>query len=230
MLKVRMFPSPNRIKKLSDGISQVIINYGRYLPEYDIELVDGDSFDVAAIHAGMIQADVGVPIVAQCHGLHWSGDRTGARWEWEANKALSTAKHILEKELRLTPHPEKTKIVFAMWKGVEYLGFRFTDRWCSPKENSIKKFKDAIRRRTRRCQPKKLQTIVDGINPVIRGWGRYFGHGSVKECYRHLDGWIRGRIRCFKAKKRCKRVIMYTLPKHALQQMGLVTLSSLRTR
>jgi group II intron reverse transcriptase/maturase len=152
------------------------------------------------------------------------------RKEEEVNRALSTATRILEQELRLALHPEKTKIVWAWNEVVEYLGFWFTHAWRRPRNKAIKKFKDAIRHKTRRAQPKKLQDIIDGINPIIRGWGRYFSDGTVKELYRHLDSWIRARIRSFKAKKRNKSVIMHALPGKALRQMGLVSLSSLITR
>lgn len=150
--------------------------------------------------------------------------------EYEAGKALQMARQILEQELRLTMNPEKTKIVMARKKGVEFLGFRFNGRWCRPSDGAIEKFRDAIRHRTRRQQPKNVSMIIRSINPIILGWGRYFGIGTVNKLYDTLDSWLRARIRCFKAKKRQKSVILYTLPSTTLQEMGLVSLTSLITR
>ena len=150
--------------------------------------------------------------------------------EYEAEKALQMARQTLEQELRLTLNPEKTKIVMARKKGVEFLGFRFNGRWCRPCDGAIEKFRDAIRHRTRRQQPKNVSMVIRSINPLIRGWGRYFGIGTVNKLYDTLDSWLRARIRCFKAKKRQKSVILYTLPSSTLQEMGLVSLTSLITR
>lgn len=150
--------------------------------------------------------------------------------EYEAEKALQMAKQILEQELRLTLNPEKTKIVMARKKGVEFLGFRFNGRWCRPSDGAIEKFRDTIRYRTRRQQPKNVSMVIRSINPIILGWGRYFGIGTVNKLYDTLDSWLRARIRCFKAKKRQKSIILYTLPSSTLQEMGLVSLTSLITR
>ncbi|KCZ73266.1 Retron-type reverse transcriptase [Candidatus Methanoperedens nitroreducens] len=145
----------------------------------------------------------------------------------DAQDALKRATEILEGELKLKLSPEKTKIVAAKSKGVEFLGFRFNGRWRSPKDKAKKKFKEEIKRRTRRQQPINLETVIRRINPVIRGWGNYFKDGTVKTLYAELDGYIRGRLRSFKAKRRTWNTILYTLPETELAKMGLVTLSSL---
>lgn len=150
--------------------------------------------------------------------------------ESEAQRVLQTATETMEQELRLTLNPEKTRIVMARKKGVEFLGFRFNGRWRRPKDKAVDKFREAIRYRTRRAQPKNVQNVIELINPIIEGWGRYFCKGTPKTIFRILDSWIRGRIRCFKAKKRTKKVILYTLPKTALERMGLVSLESLISR
>jgi hypothetical protein len=62
---------------------------------------------------------------------------------------------------------------------------------------------------------------------VTEGWGYYFKDGTVKKLFEELDGYIRGRLRSFKAKKRTWRIILYTLPKPELEKIGLISLSSL---
>ena len=146
--------------------------------------------------------------------------------EWEAKKALDAARQILERELKLTLHPDKTRIVNARAYGVEFVGFKFNGNWRRPRDKSIKKFKDEIRFRTRRQQPKNLQMVIRSINPVIRGWGNYFGKRAGMDRFAGLDSWIRMRLRCFKAKKRSRPVIKRTMPGYMLRSMGLVSLVS----
>lgn len=146
--------------------------------------------------------------------------------EWEAKKALQVAEQILGKELKLALSPEKTRIVNARAYGVEFVGFKFNGKWRRPRDKSIEKFKDTIRHRTRRQQPRNLQMVIRNINPIIRGWGNYFGKGAGIKRFTHLDSWIKMRLRCFVAKKRSKPVIKYTLPWYVLKQMGLVSLVS----
>jgi hypothetical protein len=69
--------------------------------------------------------------------------------------------------------------------------------------------------------------VIESINPVIRGWGNYFKGGTVKKSFAELDGYVRGRLRSFKAKKRTWKTILYTLPESELKKMGLISLSSL---
>lgn len=54
------------------------------------------------------------------------------KYEWEAEDALKRAREILESELKLRLSPEKTKIVHARKKGLEFLGFHFNGRWRRP--------------------------------------------------------------------------------------------------
>src|SRR5659263_137997 len=150
-----------------------------------------------------------------------------SKFESDAQDALKRAKEILEGELKLKLSPEKTKIIHARKKGVEFLGFHFNGSWRRPKDKAKKKFKEEIKRRTRRQQPVSIETVISFLNPVIRGWGNYFKGGTVKKLYGELDGYIRGRLRSFKAKRRTWGTILYTLPQSELKKMGLVSLSSM---
>jgi RNA-directed DNA polymerase len=149
------------------------------------------------------------------------------KFESDAEDALKRAKEILEGELKLKLSPEKTKIIHARKKGVEFLGFHFNGRWRRPRDKAKKKFKEEIKHRTRRQQPVNLETVIRFLNPIIRGWGNYFKEGTVKKLFGELDGYIRGRLRSFKAKKRTWKTILYTLPEPELRKMRLVSLSSL---
>jgi RNA-directed DNA polymerase len=149
------------------------------------------------------------------------------KYEWEAHDALKRAKEVLEGELKLKLSPEKTKIVKGRRKGIEFLGFHFNGRWRRPGNKAKKRFKAEIKQRTRRQQPKSLKEVIQSINPVIRGWGNYFKGGTVKKLFEELDGYIRGRLRSFRVKRRTWKVLLYTIPKSLFEKLGLFSLASL---
>jgi len=59
---------------------------------------------------------------------------------------------------------------------------------------SLKKFKDAIRAKTRCNHGHSLQRIIEDTNRTLRGWFGYFKH-SHKDTFPNLDAWIRMRWR-----------------------------------
>ena len=149
------------------------------------------------------------------------------KFESDAQDALKRAKEILEDELKLKLSPEKTKIINARKKGVEFLGFHFNGRWKRPRDKARKRFREEIKRRTRRQQPKNLEMAIESINPVIRGWGNYFKGGTVKKSFEELDGYIRGRLRSFVAKRRTLKILVFGIHPAEFAKMGLVSLSSM---
>jgi RNA-directed DNA polymerase len=149
------------------------------------------------------------------------------KFESDAEDALKRAKEILEVELKLKLSPEKTKIIHARKKGVEFLGFHFNGRWRKPRDKARKRFKEEIKHRTRRQQPKNLEMVIESINPIIRGWGNYFKGGTVKKSFGELDGYIRGRLRGFEAKRRNLKILVFGIHPAEFAKMGLVSLSSM---
>ena len=95
----------------------------------------------------------------------------------------------------LTLHPEKTRIVDAAQEGFDFLGYHFSGgrRW--PRDKSLMKFKDAIRRKTPRNHGQSLEVIIANVNRTTRGWFEYFKHTSYTSVFRGLDGWLRRRLR-----------------------------------
>ena len=144
-----------------------------------------------------------------------------------SGRRSQTFKEILEGELKLKLSPEKTKIVHARKKGVEFLGFHFNGRWRRPRDKAKKKFKSAIKHRTRRQQPKNLEMVIESLNPIIRGWGNYFKGVTVKKLFGELDGYIRGRLRSFQAKRRTLKILIFSTHPAEFTRMGLVSLSAL---
>ena len=119
-----------------------------------------------------------------------------------AEEALTIVKKWTE-EVELILHPTKTKILDIMQDEIEFLGYRFVKSkdydktkliWKFPKDKSIKKLRDSIRKHTKRTNGKSLKQIIEKINPIIRGWFEYYKH-SYKTTFLSIDGWIRRRLR-----------------------------------
>ena len=126
------------------------------------------------------------------------------RSESEAKRALKTIQRVLS-EMELALHPEKTRMVDATQRGgFEFLGYHFErgTRW--PRKRSIQNFKDAVRRKTKRCNGDSLETIVEKLNRTIKGWFEYFKH-SNEYTFPELDSWIRMRLRSILRKRAHKR-------------------------
>lgn len=113
-----------------------------------------------------------------------------------AERVMRIAKRFLEGELGLTVHPTKSKVVDSTKESFTFLGYEFyrNIRRVDPKE--LRKFKDKVKLKTRKNQTVDLEFLIkEVLNPLIRGWGNYFGKGNVKTLFKNLDSWIRRRLR-----------------------------------
>src|SRR5204863_9869395 len=114
------------------------------------------------------------------------------RTEAEAREALGRVEVILAR-LKLTLHPEKTRVVYLGdgRQGFDFLGFhcrkleswryrgkRYLQQW--PSRRAMQAVRDRIKAITapRHRLPGSVQQIVDELNRLLRGWGAYFGVGN----------------------------------------------------
>ena len=142
----------------------------------------------------------------------------------KAKRAYEVVKEIIEGELKLTLHPEKT-VITNFGKGFVFLGFEFIAwGYKRPKEKSLKAFKDKVREVTCRNQPWDINFIIRELNPKIRGWGNYFGHGNVKKLFQRLDEWIRMRLRSYIEKKKAVKHQNERIPNSLFRKKGLISL------
>jgi RNA-directed DNA polymerase len=119
-------------------------------------------------------------------------------------EAMATLEQVRQwtEQAGLQLHPVKTRIVDASQKGgFEFLGYHFERGRYWPRKKSIQKLREAIRQKTSRLRPGSMKTIIDQINPTLRGWYGYF-----KSCQPHdfaaIDGWVRGRLRAIQRNRR----------------------------
>lgn len=113
----------------------------------------------------------------------------------EAEAALARVTELVQQR-GLTLHADKTSLVDTRKPGqsFEFLGYHFENgtRW--PRKKSLNKFKDTIRRKTRRSNGCSIAEIIINVNKTSKGWFRYFKH-SHWPTFKTLDGWIRRRLR-----------------------------------
>ena len=87
MIKVLSFPNPHDGLIVS-GITTVVKKYYAIAQKCSIEFVTGEDkeYDLVAVHAGMAQPAIDIPMVAHCHGLYWTAHYDANEWESQANK------------------------------------------------------------------------------------------------------------------------------------------------
>jgi RNA-directed DNA polymerase len=121
------------------------------------------------------------------------------RTEAEAAAALAVVRQWTA-SAGLTLHPTKTRLVDEREQGFDFLGYHFEAgrRW--PREKSRKKFRDAIRAKTRRTSGHGMTQIVADVNRTLRGWFEYFKH-SYRPTFRMEDGFVRRRLRSILRKR-----------------------------
>ena len=134
----------------------------------------------------------------------------------------------------LTLHPTKTKIVNACTEGFDFLGYRFQGKLKLPREKSLKKFKDAVREKTKRTNGRCMPCVVARLSSQLRGWFTYFRHCQWS-VFRDLDGWIRDRLRSILRKRIRKRgralhIDHQRWPNVFFQRHGLYSLSAAHAR
>jgi RNA-directed DNA polymerase len=157
----------------------------------------------------------------------------------EARRALEAVQQWTA-SAGLMLHPAKTRIVNVREEGFDFLGYHFQAvkngsirRW--PRDKSRRKFKDAVRMKTRRTDGRSLEQIVDDLNRTLRGWYEYFKH-SYRTTFGVLDSWIRHRLRNIlrKRQKRKGSSIRHSdhsrWPNKFFDGIGLLNLTATRRR
>jgi RNA-directed DNA polymerase len=156
----------------------------------------------------------------------------------EAERVLASARAVLEGELGLRIHPEKTRIVHVS-QGFEFLGYKIgvgkglrfkqggIGLYAIPRQRSIDRFKDKVRALTRRRIAVPLEELINMLNPLIRGWGMYYRRANVRRLFNRLNLWIVRRIWGWRF-KRWRNAGWRTLPETRLYgEYGLVNLLQL---
>lgn len=115
-----------------------------------------------------------------------------------AERVMASLTHFLETRLRLRVN--RTKSAVARPYERKFLGMRIVGAakaHISVAPKSLLRFKQTIRRITKRNRGVRLAQVIRELNQATMGWVNYFALAQVKSICRDLDSWIRRRLRCF---------------------------------
>jgi len=111
-----------------------------------------------------------------------------------ADNALKVASHILEVTLKLKVNEDKTHIAHSS-NGVKFLGVIIGDNYTRIQEKKLKGLKEKVKQITKRNGGVNLATVLQRLNPVLRGFTNYFKIANISTILKRLAAWIRRRLR-----------------------------------
>jgi RNA-directed DNA polymerase len=117
-------------------------------------------------------------------------------------------------KLQVTINEEKSRIVdLAQGESFSFLGFDFRRvrsrqgawrAWYPPRLKKrtalVRKLKEIFRR----YQSQPIDRVIQLINPILRGWVRYFAVGDASRCFGFVKDWVEKKVRrpLMRARKR----------------------------
>jgi RNA-directed DNA polymerase len=135
------------------------------------------------------------------------------RTKKECEQAEARVRVILQR-LGLELHPDKTRRVelYDGKEGFDFLGCHlhkrlsgylwetkrqrlyFLQRW--PSQRAMKQIRQRVKEiaRRSRCHV-DIRTVIDELNPALRGWGNYFRTGNAAKRFNQLDGYVCRRLK-----------------------------------
>jgi RNA-directed DNA polymerase len=138
----------------------------------------------------------------------------------QAETALRLAGDILG-VLGLQLHPGKTRVVDLREgrEGFDFLGCHFRARMSGrlweqkrivryylhrwPSQRAMKRLREKIKHRTSRSRVGvDIRVVIDGLNPILRGWGNYFRTGNAADKFIEIDRYVAWRLKRLQIKKR----------------------------
>jgi group II intron reverse transcriptase/maturase len=137
----------------------------------------------------------------------------------QCEEAEKRVKVILAR-LGLELHPEKTRRVelYDGKQGFDFLGCHlhkrlsgkiwererkrvyFLHRW--PSRRAMTRVREKVRNVTPRgrCHA-DFRAVIADLNPILRGWGRYFGTGNAAKHFNQIDTYVHERLRGLRIKR-----------------------------
>jgi RNA-directed DNA polymerase len=109
---------------------------------------------------------------------------------------MTSIKQFITRQLKLKVNEQKSAV--ARPRERKFLGFSFTwqrepKRRIAPK--AIARFKQRVRKLTRRTRGVSVETMVQQLGRYLTGWRGYFGFCQTPSVLQRLDRWLRRRLR-----------------------------------
>jgi group II intron reverse transcriptase/maturase len=119
------------------------------------------------------------------------------RTQRAGERVMESVKTFLEKKLKLKVNLKKSKVDRAT--RVKFLGFSFFKRkgevLIRVANRSLERFREKLRRLTKRTRSGKLEDLIQQINQYTIGWMGYFWQANTPSVFEDLDSWVRRRLR-----------------------------------
>ena len=119
------------------------------------------------------------------------------RSERAGQRVMESVKRFITEKLKLKVNESKSAVAKPQER--KFLGFSFTSgkelkRKIAPK--AIDRFQERVREITDKGRGRSMKQVMEELAPYLRGWRNYFGFCETPAVLRHLDSWIRRRVRC----------------------------------
>jgi RNA-directed DNA polymerase len=112
-------------------------------------------------------------------------------------RVMASITGYLERRLKLKVNVAKST-VGRPWE-LKFLGYSMTfernPRLRVPAQ-AIRRLKAKLRMVFSRGRGRNILKVIEGLNPILRGWIHYFKLAEVKRIFEELDGWVRRKLRC----------------------------------
>src|SRR5262249_33878232 len=114
-----------------------------------------------------------------------------------AQRVMMSVSAFISRKLKLKVNDAKSAVGRPAAR--KFLGFTFwihkgrVERAIAPR--ALKRFRTRIKELTRRTRGGRIEQIVAELTVYLRGWKGYFGFCQTPSELRHLDSWIRRRLR-----------------------------------
>jgi group II intron reverse transcriptase/maturase len=114
-----------------------------------------------------------------------------------AERVKASVTRYIEKKLRLKVNEEKSAVDLATKR--QFLGFSFYPRaggvGIRIARHSLERIKRKVKKLTRRSQGRSWEEIRDKLRRSISGWVNYYALADARNHMKHLDEWLRRRMR-----------------------------------
>jgi RNA-directed DNA polymerase len=127
-----------------------------------------------------------------------------------SKNALAWTKVVMTR-LGLTLNEAKTSLKDARQERFDFLGYSFgphrykeNGKWylsASPSKKSVQRFKTKVGNLLVPANNDPWPEIRDTLNRTLRGWSRYFSHGTRRAAFRGIDHYVYERVRDFLARR-----------------------------
>jgi len=119
------------------------------------------------------------------------------RSERAGQRVMESVKRFITNQLKLKVNESKSAVAKPQER--KFLGFSFTGgqelkRKIAPK--AISRFRERVREITHRSRGKSMKPVMEELARYIRGWRGYYGFCETPRVLKHLDSWVRRRVRC----------------------------------